>query len=558
MNRRLLALLPCAAVALAGATVARAQGTITDAPATFVRNTGAFSASPSANLTGVSTPTTQDHVFETGWWHRVSGATQETFFPVPTTQNYTGTTSTLDWAGITSAGRTFVAQEVSVVKNTAGPSGFATMTMRITNNEATPLDICIFHMVDIDLQTTAGNDQAALLFANNHMRIFDVGANRAEYRGVGASAYLVRPFGATDVAAVLSNAAIDNFGNTGLPFAAADFTGGFQWCASVPASGGSRSFTAIINVNSSLVRGDFNDDTKTDLLYRNADNMRHRVWTMDGLTLTAVPGELNVTPDQTDTNKRAVCTEDFNGDTRTDILFQDVTTAGLEVWVMGGTNGIARQSIAAVTGAPTLPGTITDWSVAACGDVNRDGEADIQWRNNATAAADPVNGQKLRTWLMNDTAWVADLIPTPDAAVNSNWSVVAILDFNADGNNDFLWFNSTSGNIVEWFMDSTWVRTWGQFTTPTNAGNNNWKVAAAGDFGQGKLGAPPVGTGDIVWRNDTSARQVGWILDGVGVFPPGTANSRLEGLFSCPERVSGDCAFGAAPDALNWFIVGPR
>ena len=558
MNRRLLALLPCAAVALAGATVATAQGTITDAPATFVRGTSPWDTSPDANFTGVSPTLTQDHLFETGWAHRVSGATQETFFPVPTAQNYTGTTSTNDWSGITSAGRTFVAQEVSVVKNTAGPSGFVTMTMKITNNEGTPLDICIFHMMDMDLQPTAGDDRGALLFRNNHIRITDAGTNRAEYRGVGAASYLVRPFGATDIGAVLSNATIDNFNNTGLPFGPGDFTGGFQWCATVPASGGSRSFTAVIAVNNSLVRGDFNDDAQTDLLYRNADNMRHRVWTMDGLTLTATPGELNVTPDQSDTTKRAVCTEDFNGDTRTDILFQDLDDASLEIWVMGGTNGTDRQSVLSVTGGPTLPGTITDWSVAACGDVNRDGEADIQWRNNAATSTDPVNGQKLRTWLMNDNAWVADLIPTPDAAVNSNWAVVAILDFDGDGNNDFLWYNNTSGNIVEWFMDSSWVRIFGQFTTPTNAGNNNWKVSAAGDFGQGKVPSPPPGAGDIVWRNDTSARQVGWIMDGQSTFPFATANTRLEGLFTCPERVSGDCAFGAAPDALNWFIVGPR
>ena len=162
------------------------QGTITDAPATFVRGTSPWDSSPDANFTGVSATLTQDHLFETGWAFRVTGATQETFFPAPTTQNYTGNTSTNDWSGITSNGRTFVAQEVSVVKNTAGPSGTVTMTMKITNIEATTLDIYLFHMAGADRQPTAGDDRAALLYRDDHTRLTGAGTNEAEYRGVGA------------------------------------------------------------------------------------------------------------------------------------------------------------------------------------------------------------------------------------------------------------------------------------------------------------------------------------------------------------------------------------
>ena len=92
----------------ANSSLVRAQGTITEAPATFVLNAGAFDDSPSANFTGVSATLAQDHLFETGWWFRVSGGAQETFFPVPTTQNYTGDTATLDWASL--GGALFSAQ----------------------------------------------------------------------------------------------------------------------------------------------------------------------------------------------------------------------------------------------------------------------------------------------------------------------------------------------------------------------------------------------------------------------------------------------------------------
>jgi hypothetical protein len=408
------------------------QGTITDAPATFVRNTGAFSNSPSANFTGVSATLTQDHLFETGWWFRVSGDTQETFFPVPTTQSYVGTTSTNAWTDVGARGL-FSAQEVSVVKNVGGPSGYVTMTMKVTNlSGSTPLTIDLFHMADIDLNGST-NDSATLLYRNNHMRLTDPSGNVAEYKGVGAKAFLVRPFGATDLGSVLGDTSVTNFDNSGLPFGPGDFTGGFQWSLVVPASG-SASVTAVLSVNNSHVRGDFNDDAKTDLMFRNTLYTKHVVWQMDGLTRTA---GFVVTPDVTDTNQHAVCTEDFNSDGKTDILFQNVTTGALEVWVMGGPTGTDRTSVLPVSNTPTLPGTITDWSVAACGDVNRDGKNDILWRNNATVAADPVNGQKLRTWLLDGAGgWTADLIPTPNQAVDGNWQVIGLADLNQDGNVD--------------------------------------------------------------------------------------------------------------------------
>lgn len=541
MKSRLLALLPCAVAVLAGATVAQAQGTITDAPATFVRNTGAFSNSPSANFTGVSATLSQDHLFETGWWFRVTGDTQETFFPVPTTQNYTGAMSTNDWTDVGARGL-FDAQERVLVKNVGGPSGFARMTMKITNRSAVnPLTIEIFHLADIDLAGST-NDSAVLLARNNHLRVTDPSGNVAEYRGVGANAYLVRPFGATDIGAVLGDTAVTNFDNTGLPFGPGDFTGGYQWSLTIPPNG-DRSVTVILSVNASLVRGDFNDDAKTDLLFRNSLFTRHVVWTMDGMTRTS---GVFVTPDVADTNLHAECTDDFSGDSKTDIVFRNVTTNDLEFWVMGGPTGTDRTAVLPLVGTTPLS---TDWVIAGCGDIDRDGKADILWRNTVT--------QKLRAWLMSDNTWTADLIPTPDQAVDGNWAVVALLDYDGNGTTDLHWYNSTSGNNVHWWMDQNFVRTAGTFTTPPNAGNNNWRVVAAGDYGQGKLGAPPVGAGDVIFRNETSGRIVGWIMDGVGA---PTGNARVEGLFACPVEVGGTCdpTLPPNPAAVSWFIVGPR
>lgn len=543
MKRRILTSIPWALALLATAAVSQAQGNITDGAATFRRTGTPFDTTPTADLVGVSSTLTADHLAETGWWFRVAGDTQESFFPAPNAQVYNGNKSTIDWDDVNGRGL-FRAREVSLVRNVGGPSGFVIMTMQITNLSPTqPLTIDIFHMADFDLQPTPGDDLARLLYRHNHMRLSDAGGNVAEYRGVGAKAYLVRPLGATDPSAVLSDAAVTNFDNTGLPFGPGDFTGGFQWSYTLAPSA-NRSFTAVLGANLSLVRGDFNDDGETDLLFRNSAFTQHSVWTMNDLTRIA---SVAVTPDVADPNQRAVCTEDFSGDSRTDIVFWNQSTGSVEFWTMGGPTGTTRQGVLPLQGTAPLS---TDWNVAACGDVDGDGNADILWRNVVT--------QKLKVWLMDNDTWQADRVPTPSQAVDGNWAVVALLDFNGDGAPDLHWYNSTSGSNVHWFMDQNLVRVSGQFTTPPNAGNNNWKVVAAGDYGQGSLGAPPVGAGDVIFRNETSGRIVGWIMDGLGTPPAG--NTRLEGLFTCPVEVGGGCdpTVPPGPAALGWFIVGPR
>ena len=64
---------------------------------------------------------------------------------------------------------------------------------------------------------------------------------------------MVRPFGATDIGAVLADALVTNFDNTGLPFGPGDFTGGFQWfTVTIPASG-SQTYTFSVAVNDAAV-----------------------------------------------------------------------------------------------------------------------------------------------------------------------------------------------------------------------------------------------------------------------------------------------------------------
>jgi len=190
-----------------------------------------------------------------------------------------------------------------------------------------------------------------------------------------------------------------------------------------------------------------------------------------------------------------------------------------------------------VVSMPPLTGAspqALDWKIAATADFNHDGKPDIVWRN--------FTSQNIVIWTMEGTNKVGAIIPTPSAAVDGNWAVVAATDYDDDGNTDFLWYNATSGKIVLWYMDASVVRTSGIFTTPANAGDNNWKVVASSDYSAHNTpGAPPFGTPDIVWRNATSGNQVVWHMGPGGV--------RVHGEFTNPV---------ANTPALDWTIVGPR
>jgi hypothetical protein len=251
LNRRSIpALVIMLAVAAMAPTLANAQiCTLTASAASYViPATSHYDTSQTSNLTGVDTG---DLLFEDGWWFRVSGDTQESFFPAPTTTTCAGAAGTITWADVSARGL-FSASNTLTLTSAAAGTGELILTMSITNLSASnPLVISLFHGADFDVNNSAATDTATLLNANNYLRIVD-GASAAEYRAFNppATAFLVRPFAAaTDVFGLLGDTAVTNFDNSGLPANSIDFTGAFQWNLTIPASG-TASVSVALNGNS--------------------------------------------------------------------------------------------------------------------------------------------------------------------------------------------------------------------------------------------------------------------------------------------------------------------
>lgn len=127
-------------------------------------------------------------------------------------------------------------------------------------------------------------------------------------------------------------------------------------------------------------------------------------------------------------------------------------------------------------------------------DFNGDGKQDVLWYNSSSG--------DYAIWLMNGTTISSSATYTAAA----NWQVVTARDFNGDGKADILWRNSATGAVVLWQMNgttmtsSTWVYDNGVNWTPVQFGDLN---------GDGKT--------DIIWYNSITGEYAIWLMNGASL-----------------------------------------
>ena len=121
---------------------------------------------------------------------------------------------------------------------------------------------------------------------------------------------------------------------------------------------------------------DFNSDSKPDLVWQNQSNGQIGVWFMDGSNRISA---VNFSPGQvTDTTWKIVGIGDFNSDSKPDLVWQNQSNGQIGVWFMDGTNLINATNFS--------PGRVdTAWKIVAIGDFNSDSKPDLVWQNQSKA-----------------------------------------------------------------------------------------------------------------------------------------------------------------------------
>jgi hypothetical protein len=256
----------------------------------------------------------------------------------------------------------------------------------------------------------------------------------------------------------------------------------------------------------------YNPGSET-LTLTGSDTLANYTSVLDSVTLTTGPNAggaahnrtitwtvndgsvLNNTATATTTIQVASPKNDFNGDSISDVSFQD---AGSGLPLIDFVNN------ATVTSSATLPNPSTTWNIVGSGDFNGDGHADVLWQNTDGTPA---------VWLMNGSSIIS-------AAALSNpgtfWHEIGTGDFDGDGKSDIL-FQGADGTPAIWLMNGTSLTAGVALPNP----GSFWHLVGTGDFnGDGKS--------DLVFQGADGTPAV-WLMNGtsliagVGLPNPGTA-----------------------------------
>jgi len=134
---------------------------------------------------------------------------------------------------------------------------------------------------------------------------------------------------------------------------------------------------------------------------------------------------------------------------------------------------------AASVGIGTHP---TGYAPVLTGDFDHDGTNDLLWYNTTTRDAD--------LWRLSDGQWAGSV----DIGLHpAGWTPIASGDFNHDGTSDVLWFNAVTNALEVWTLQN------GHWAASADIGAHpaGYQPAGAGDFNRD-------GTSDVIWFNATT------------------------------------------------------
>jgi len=226
---------------------------------------------------------------------------------------------------------------------------------------------------------------------------------------------------------------------------------------------------------------DFDGDGKADLLFQNQTNGGLATWFANGQNILGAASLKT----QVGAGYHAVGVDDFNGDDKPDVVFQNDAARQVTIWYMDGTAYTGGASISKFS-------AVGD-HVVAVGDFDGDGKPDIVFQNESTGV--------LTLWYMNGTTFLRSAVVAQ--VPFTGYKVVGAGDFNGDGKRDLVFQNATSGQVVLWYMNGNVFQS--GVSVPYVPGSQ-WQVKNVADFdGDDRP--------DIAFQNKTTGQIVLWYMN---------------------------------------------
>jgi hypothetical protein len=224
--------------------------------------------------------------------------------------------------------------------------------------------------------------------------------------------------------------------------------------------------------------GDFNGDGRDDIVWRHTSGA---VAEWQGQSDGSFINTSNVMPNAVDSSWQIVGIGDFNGDGHDDIFWRHTATGTIDEWLGQPDGGFNNNGGAAAN----VVGT--DWSIAAVGDFNGDGHADILWRSTDGTITD---------WLGQANGGFVDNSAVASQFVSTALQVAGVGDFNGDGKSDML-LQMSDGTLVAWVGEANGAllspveKAWNDgLATALDFANNLGPVIARPAAGSGSIGLP--------------------------------------------------------------------
>ncbi|VAX15617.1 BNR repeat domain protein [hydrothermal vent metagenome] len=126
--------------------------------------------------------------------------------------------------------------------------------------------------------------------------------------------------------------------------------------------------------------GDFNGDGKSDILWRHNETGLTAIWFMNGLALIEdISGFTSMHAGGGPNAWSIKGVGDFNGDGKTDVLWRHAGSGYTYIWLMDGSTVSFDSSYTSANVKHDSP-----WNISGVGDYNGDGKSDILWERGAS------------------------------------------------------------------------------------------------------------------------------------------------------------------------------
>lgn len=185
-----------------------------------------------------------------------------------------------------------------------------------------------------------------------------------------------------------------------------------------------------------VAAGDFNGDGFSDLVWQHQGDGLTEIQLMNGVT--PIGGGLIVN-NSFGPGWTVVTAGDFNGDGKTDLVWQHQGDGLVEIQFLNGNQAIGGGTIVNNSfGA--------GWNVVGSGDFNGDGKADLVWEHQGD--------HLVEIQFLNGTTAIGGGV-IPNSPFGADWRVIGTGDFNGDGKTDLVYRRSNDGTTEIQFLNGT-------------------------------------------------------------------------------------------------------